>query len=346
MDGTTDRPGSAPGPRSGSGPGPGPGRIVVGVDGSPSADAAAAWAAREAELWHTGLCVVHATDTSALYLRPEETERIRRTGRELLDRVAATVTARHPEVPVVTELDDGTAPAALRAAAALTGMIVVGHRGLGGFSSLVLGSVGLELAGAATAPVVVIRDGEQPRRPAASDNAAGPAGPAGPAEVAEPVEAGAVLAAVRDVNDEGCARAAAREALLRKVPLRLLHVWSTTPYLGGLRTPAVEAQVRPLTGMAASLRAEFPDLTVDTAGEKGRSVAGALVEASRHADLLVVGGRRAPGYLGPTLGRTTLGLLQHAHCPVELIPRHGSETGPGAALGAVLEQARAHGSTS
>ncbi|GAA3388134.1 hypothetical protein GCM10017752_07260 [Streptomyces roseoviridis] len=46
-------------------------------------------------------------------------------------------------------------------------------------------------------------------------------------------------------------------------------------------------------------------------------------EATRHADLVVIGGRRAPGYLGPTLGRTTLGPLQHAHCPVELIPRHG-----------------------
>ncbi|MFG3344184.1 hypothetical protein ACGF1Z_03855 [Streptomyces sp. NPDC048018] len=41
------------------------------------------------------------------------------------------------------------------------------------------------------------------------------------------------------------------------------------------------------------------------------------------ADPVVVGGRRAPGYLGPTIGRTTLSLLQHAHCPVELIPRQG-----------------------
>ncbi|MCX2181415.1 universal stress protein [Streptomyces sp. SKN60] len=341
MDGTTDRPAPAFGPR--------PGRIVVGVDGSPSADAAVAWAAREAALWRTGLCIVHATDTSALYLRPEETERLVGAGRELLDRAARTVTARHPQVPVVTELDDGTAPAALRAAAALTGMIVVGHRGLGGFSSLVLGSVGLELAAAATAPVVVIRGTDEPR----GDSDA----PQEPyeryeqrepyEEPAEPAEAGVVLAAVRDAHDEGCARAAAREALLRKVPLRLVHVWSTLPYLGGLRAPAGVEQVRPLTGIAAALRAEFPDLTVDTVGEKDRSVPGALVEASRHADLLVAGGRRAPGYLGPTLGRTTLGLLQHAHCPVELIPRHttATATAPDSVLESVLGAVRGHGST-
>ncbi|MFF1370044.1 universal stress protein [Streptomyces virginiae] len=55
------------------------------------------------------------------------------------------------------------------------------------------------------------------------------------------------------------------------------------------------------------------------------SVAGVLVEASRHADLLVMGGRRSPGYLGRTLGRVTHSLLHHAYCPVELIPRHADE---------------------
>ncbi|MFB7865064.1 universal stress protein [Streptomyces sp. NPDC056069] len=285
------------------------GRVVVGVDGSPSARAALTWAAREAVLRGSGLCVVHATDTSALYLSEAEGDRIQRAGLELLDTAAATVAALHPELTVVTELDTGTAPRALRAAAALSGTIVVGHRGLGGFSSLLLGSVGLELAAGATTPVVVVR------------------------EAAEPAEAGAVLAAVRDADDLGCARAAAREALLRKVPLRLLHVWGTIP-AGGVRAllpggpeEAAHAHVRALSEVTERLREEFPELALDADGEKDHSVAGALVEASRHADLLVTGGRRAPGYLGPTLGRTTLGLLQHAHCPVQLIPRQGAGHG-------------------
>ncbi|WP_370740934.1 hypothetical protein [Streptomyces sp. Ncost-T10-10d] len=40
-----------------------------------------------------------------------------------------------------------------------------------------------------------------------------------------------------------------------------------------------------------------------------------------------MGGRRSPGFIGPTLGRATHSLLHHAHCPVELIPRHGSGRG-------------------
>ncbi|WP_418960532.1 universal stress protein [Streptomyces tritici] len=62
-------------------------------------------------------------------------------------------------------------------------------------------------------------------------------------------------------------------------------------------------------------------------GRSDESVARALAEASRYAILVVAGGRRSPGYLGPALGRSTLGLLQHSHCPVELVPRRGPGRG-------------------
>ncbi|WP_418955583.1 universal stress protein [Streptomyces tritici] len=297
MDGTTDRPGL--------------GRVVVGVDGSPSARTAALWAANEAVLRGSGLTVVHATDldAAARLLSAAERDRLGRAGKELLDRATEAVTARHPDLAVVTELSGGPPEQALRRAAALSGTIVVGHRGRGGFSSLLLGSVGLAVAAGATTPVVVVRG------------------------TAEPAEAGAVLVAVRDDNDMGCARAAAREALLRKVPLRLLHVWGTSSYTGARvvlrngKAAEAGAHARASTAVADRLRDEFPDLTLEAEGEKNQSVPGALVEASRHVDLLVAGGRRAPGHLGPTLGRTTLGLLQHASCPVELIPRHGAGHG-------------------
>ncbi|MFC8511326.1 universal stress protein [Streptomyces sp. NPDC057411] len=286
---------------------PGLGRVVVGVDGSPSARTAVAWAAAEAVLRRTGLCLVHATDTDSVagFLSRSETGRSRLAGRALLDETARAVRERHPDLTVVTELGTGRPAEALRAAAALSGTIVVGHRGLGGFASMLLGSVGLDVAAGATTPVVVVRG------------------------AADPAETGSVLVAVRDEDDLGCARAAAREALLRKVPLRLLHIWVTAPY-GGVRTAlrngtreAAREHVGIPARVADRLREEFPEITLLADGEKNHSVPGSLLDASRHADLLVVGGRRAPGYLGPTLGRTTLSLLQHAHCPVELVPRHG-----------------------
>ncbi|MEU6944435.1 universal stress protein [Streptomyces sp. NPDC046316] len=287
--------------------GPGLGRVVVGVDGSPSAHTAVMWAAAEAALRGSTLCLVHAADTDAPvpFLSEVEIVRSRQAGRELLDLTADEIAERHPDLTVVPELTNGGAPASLREAAARTGTIVVGHRGLGGFSSLLLGSVGLEVAAGATTPLVVVRG------------------------AAEPVEDGVVLAAVRNEADLGCARAAAREALVRKVPLRLLHIWSVKLPAGSraaLRNGGDEIprdHVRVLASVSDRVREEFPNLTVHADAQKSNSVPGALVDASHHADLLVVGGRRSPGYLGPTLGRITLTLLQHAHCPVELIPRQG-----------------------
>ncbi|MEU2076322.1 universal stress protein [Streptomyces sp. NPDC013489] len=293
MDGTTARPGL--------------GRVVVGVDGSPSAHTAVLWAAAEATLRGNTLFLVHGaeTDRQAPFLSEAEIGRSRQEGRELLDRTADTIAVRHPELPVVKELTDGGAPDGLRRAAAQTGTIVVGHRGLGGFTSLLLGSVGLQVAAGATTPVVVVRG------------------------TAEPDKAGVVLAAVRDEADVGCVRAAAREAVLRKVPLRLLHIRNaglSARSRAALRNGDDEVAhdpVRVLSSLADRVREEFPGLTVHAEGRQSRSVPGALVDASHRADLLVVGGRRSPGYLGPTIGRTTLSLLQHAHCPVELIPRQG-----------------------
>ncbi|MFH8838411.1 universal stress protein [Streptomyces sp. NPDC017868] len=209
---------------------PGLGRVVVGIDGSPPASTAVMWAAAEAARRGGTLCLVHAADTdaSAPFLPQTEIVRSRKAGRELLDRTAEAVTARHPEPTVV-----------------------------------------------------------------------------------------------------GCARAAAREALLRKAPVRLLHTWGmglsggprALPRNGG--EEVARDHVRALSSVSDTVREEFPELAVHADGQKSHSVPGALVEASRHADLLLVGGRRSPGYLGPTIGRTTLGLLQHAHCPVEPIPRQG-----------------------
>ncbi len=123
MDGTTARPGL--------------GGVVVGVDGSPSARTAMMWAAAEAVLRGSTLCLVHAADTDrpVPFLSQAEILTSRRAGRELLDRTSEAILGRHPDLAVVKELTGGSAPGSLRRAAALTGTIVVGHRGLGGVTA-------------------------------------------------------------------------------------------------------------------------------------------------------------------------------------------------------------------
>ncbi|MFF3624999.1 universal stress protein [Streptomyces sp. NPDC002467] len=287
--------------------------VVVGVDGSKPARTAVMWAAAEAVRRDRPLHIVHGADTDgrALYVSAETIERVCANGRELLDETAKVVTDEYPGLRVSTEFSRSDAVSSLHRAGALHGTIVVGNRGLGGFDSLMLGSVGLDVAAAAMTPVIVVRgiDGAE--------------------------ETGTVLAAVRDGHDLLYARYAASEAELRKGSLRLLHVWNIMQSVGlvvGMLDGVDEiagAHVEALRAVTDAVRDEFPDLEVRADAEKSISVAGVLVEASRHADLLVMGGRRVPGALGigRNLGRATHSVLHHAHCPVLLIPRTGSDFG-------------------
>ncbi|WP_051794896.1 universal stress protein [Streptomyces sp. NRRL S-87] len=279
--------------------------VIVGVDGSKPARAAALWAADEAARRGRPLHVLYAADTDnkALYLSAHTVDGIRAAGRTLLDDTARAVTAAHPDLQVTTEFSRHDAVTALHAAGGPYGTVVVGSRGLGGFNSLMLGSIGLKTAAGARTPVVVVRGN--------GDGA----------------ETGVVLAAVRDEHDLVCARYAAREAELRKASLRLLHVWSLLESVGNVvgQLDAVDElaqeHVRHLTAVADQVHEEFPALRVHADAEKSVSVGGVLVEATRHADLLVMGGRRERGFIGTTLGRATHTLVHHAHCPVLLIPR-------------------------
>ncbi|MFE1875788.1 universal stress protein [Streptomyces sp. NPDC059496] len=287
------------------------GSVIVGVDGSEPARQAALWAAGEAERRRCPLHIVYGADTDgrALYVSVETIERVRVAGRALLDETAAAVKERHPGLVATTEFGRGDPVASLHRAAGLRGTIVVGNRGLGGFNSLLLGSVGLKVTAGAKTPVIIVRGTE-------SD-----------------AESGTVLAGVRDERDLDCVRYAAREAELRKAELRLLQVWNVLQSVGDVVTmmddikEIADEYVRHLTALTERIRREFPDVTVRADAEKSMSVAGVLVEASRHADLLVMGGRRASAYLGPTLGRHTHSLVHHSHCPVLLIPRHTDEHG-------------------
>ncbi|MER7467294.1 universal stress protein [Streptomyces sp. NPDC097981] len=287
--------------------------VIVGVDGSESARHAALWAAGEAVRRSRPLHIVYGanTDGRALYLSVETIERVRAAGRELLDETARAVAAEYPGLHVTTEFSRADAVTSLHRAGGLRGTIVVGSRGLGGFDSLMLGSVGLDTAAGARTPVIVVRgaDGTEER--------------------------GTVLAAVRDEHDLVCARYAAREAELRKASLRLLHVWNILQSVGNVVTMLDDADAiagehsAVLEAVTDVVHEEFPEQTVEGNAEKSVSVAGVLVEASRHADLLVMGGRRAPTPLGfgRSLGRATHSVLHHAHCPVLLIPRAGTDFG-------------------
>ena len=140
--------------------------ITVGVDGSDHAQRALEWAAKEAGIRHVPLTVlaVHQVASNPWTGNPisypedaPEVEKVRQAAEELTQKVTGHVQPAPTSVTVRAVND--VASRALIEASANADMVVVGARGVGGFSRLMLGSVSSQLASHAHCPVVVIRDG-------------------------------------------------------------------------------------------------------------------------------------------------------------------------------------------
>ncbi|MCD9199796.1 universal stress protein [Aeromicrobium wangtongii] len=81
------------------------------------------------------------------------------------------------------------------------------------------------------------------------------------------------------------------------------------------------ATLAALESDVAAVRAEYPDVTITCSVVNGNA-AEKLIEASEHADLLVVGSRGRGGFAGLLLGSTSDQVVHHAKCRV-LVDRGG-----------------------
>jgi nucleotide-binding universal stress UspA family protein len=142
------------------------GRIVVGVDGSEGSRLALAWALDEAKLRRAALVAVHAwmqpypsqagiAGTFVVPVDPSTVEAARNAAEGLLDSLVSGATTDGVEVERL--LVEGPAAEALVETAKGAELLVVGSRGHGGFTGLLLGSVSQQCAHHAPCPVVIIR---------------------------------------------------------------------------------------------------------------------------------------------------------------------------------------------
>ena len=138
--------------------------ILVGVDGSTSANAAVRWAARDAAMRHTMLTLVHtpAPVMGTWFATPVPTgvlERQHELGRQILD--DATKIAKestHGTLPISTELlSTATVPALVQMSSDAQ-VVVVGCHGRGAVARTLLGSVSMWLVHHAHCPVAVIHN--------------------------------------------------------------------------------------------------------------------------------------------------------------------------------------------
>ena len=123
-------------------------RIVVGTDGSAQAAAAVAFAADRAGAVTAALEVVACTGESAV------------TDREAAEAIARSATAwlreAAPDVAVTMRVEDGPADRVLVDASTSADLVVIGTRGRGALTGMLLGSVSREVISGARCPVAVV----------------------------------------------------------------------------------------------------------------------------------------------------------------------------------------------
>jgi nucleotide-binding universal stress UspA family protein len=139
------------------------GPVVVGVDGSPSSVHALEAAFEAAAERNTELIAIRAYElplvwggygVSPEYIDPVKLESEQRE--QLVNDVAAW-RDKYPDVPVKTVVARGSAADVLIGVSKSAQLVVVGTRGHGGFTGLLLGSVGQQLMHHSESPVLIVR---------------------------------------------------------------------------------------------------------------------------------------------------------------------------------------------
>ncbi|MFJ8827725.1 universal stress protein [Streptomyces sp. NPDC102467] len=285
--------------------------LVVGVDGSDSSLAAVDWAMDEAARHGLPVRLVYASmweryegvALTGSLARPSEQIFAENT----VGSAAHRAQLRRPDVRVSTGVLPDEAASALLHESANAWAVVTGCRGRGEVAGLLLGSVGLTVAGRAQCPVIVVR---------------------GDKEGIEGTH-GRILLGVGEADQSSAAvDFALREATARHCTVDAVRAW---------RCPAHESDDNPLNsaepGHEHQRRAgEVLDAALSDAptGHPRAKVRHSVVEGpasavllhrTAAADLVVVGARRRHGHFGLQLGRVGHVLLHHAQCPVAIVPQ-------------------------
>jgi nucleotide-binding universal stress UspA family protein len=136
------------------------GRIVVGIDGSSSSTKALEWAARQSELTGATLEVVTSWEWPNTYGAPlavPDGYDPAVDAQDVLDDALAPTLEAHPGLRVRSVVVRGHPAPALVEASRGADLLVVGSRGHGEFSGMLLGSVSEHCVTNAHCPVLVLR---------------------------------------------------------------------------------------------------------------------------------------------------------------------------------------------
>ncbi|SKC68887.1 universal stress protein [Krasilnikoviella flava] len=285
--------------------------IVVGIDGSPEASRALAFAVRQAErdgcaLWLVN--AVHEIVPVGPMLPLISGEPLVDVGHQLLAEARDAV-EEHSDGRVGVKLQVALGPAVevLAAAGERARLIVLGHRSASLVERMFTGSTTFGVVSRAVCPVVSV-----------------------PRDWAQEADSHRVVAAI---DGSGCSAEVLEHAFavaaLRGARVEIVHCWRLDPFYSYLVDEwsvqeewGVQAHGI-IDGLIEEAARAHPDVPYESDVEYA-DVADTLVRYSAGAELLVIG-RHGHGALGSrmiaaVLGSVTRALLQHARCPVEVVP--------------------------
>jgi nucleotide-binding universal stress UspA family protein len=273
--------------------------VVVGVDGSPAANAAARWAAREAAMRSVELVVVHVARAAsgawpqrgwpALPLPPVDGEAEIADGMKVLEDtlgVIAKTTAPHQTARITTKLCFGpVVPTLCQFTHDPARMIVVGRRGRGGIHRALLGSISSAVVHTAHCPVAVVHNHPSP------------------AEFSRaPVVVGIDASPAADLTTA----IAFDEASRRAVDVLAVHAMD--------HADTVQAEEL-LTQRLAGFHQRYPNVGVSRVITRAHP-ADALLNQSQHGQLVVIGSRGRGSVTGKLLGSVSAAVVQACRIPV------------------------------
>ncbi|WP_062350561.1 universal stress protein [Herbidospora yilanensis] len=274
--------------------------IVAGADGSVSALAAVEYAAQDAARRGGALRIVYVREPWA-GVRLRDLDAIEQDhGAQVLATAERRARARVPDLEISARVATGDVVNRLKDEAERADTIVVGSRGVGGFAGMVLGSVGLGLAGRTPGPVVVVREAVADTR-------------------------GKVLVGYDGTEDADVAlEFAFAEADRRGAGLEAVYAWRPPSFtsLGAGYDNLIHCVYEERNDFVRqkfmAWQGKHPNVASAQTGVSGHPVE-ALSDMSRTADLVIAGCRGLGSFAGAMLGSVGHGLLHHAHCPVAIV---------------------------
>ena len=287
--------------------------IIVGVDESALAGQAVRWAAEQAVLEGRPVRLVRAVmpvpmgrSDHAAVVQPGTFTSLRLHSEALLRQAHEQVHRVAPGVEVDEQLEVATARDLLLDVAEDAHLIVLGSRGRGPVLTHLFGSVGVGVVRRARCPVVVHRPGHPGR-----------------------VRDGVVVAVDATEDAVPVLEFAFRQASLRRLPLRVVHYVMDprsalvgVPMVGDLSQQLQQSELV-LSEAMAGLGERYPDVRTTVSTTPGLA-AHDIVTAATRADLVVVGTHQRPAADRLLVGSVSTAVLEHASCPVAVVPVRSS----------------------